>query len=54
MEYTSVTSATARGFMKKSLEIPPSGDSIRRGQLDPDAGRTGAVAEAVRYTTQAN
>ena len=42
MEYAPVTSATAQGFMKKSLEIAQSEDNIRREQRDPDAGRTGA------------
>ena len=34
MEYAPVTSATAQGFMKKSLQILPSEDNIRREQRD--------------------
>ena len=41
MEYSPVTSSTAQRFVKKVPGNPPSGDRIRRGQLDPDAGRTG-------------
>ena len=47
MENAPVTSATAQGFMKKSLEYSPSVGGCRREQLDPDAGGT---CEKVRGT----